>query len=243
MKTAYIRQVLHFLRYTIFHPQYFSFRYEKLRLRKTGHLAKGRVLDVGCGRQLLRQHLDPHTTYISLDFPETGKNLYDSRPNVFGDASTLPFMDASFDTVVLLEIIEHIPNPLSAIKEALRVLKHDGLIIISSPFLYPIHDAPHDYFRWTIHGMDNLLHVSNARISERQTMGNPIETGILLFNLSLAWSSLNSSWLNRIFFSMLSVILIPFSNMFGALLSFFIKFSSNNPFAIGYLFVAKESKR
>ncbi|MGB3221275.1 MAG: class I SAM-dependent methyltransferase [Desulforhopalus sp.] len=243
MKNSNIRLLLHRIRYTPFHPQWFAYRYEKLRYVETGKIAQGKILDIGCGRQVLPQYLKTSTTYVSLDFPETGKKLYHANPHIFGDASKLPFKDGSFDTVVMLEVLEHLPNPRTALQEACRVLKKNGQIILSTPFLYPIHDSPHDYQRWTLHGLDRILSFQGMTRRQHLTMGTPIESGVLLFNLSLAWSTLNSSIAGRFFLMCLSIILIPLFNILGYLVSSLSKVPVASPFAIGYLLVVQESKQ
>ena len=71
---------------------------------------------------------------------------------MFGDAARLPFADGSFDVVVCLEVIEHLPQPEQVLREVNRVLRAGGRAYFSMPFLYPIHDAPHDFTRWTENG-------------------------------------------------------------------------------------------
>lgn len=74
-----------------------------------------------------------------------------------GDAHTLPFADDSFDTVLCTEVLEHLVEPQRAIDEIFRVLKPGGTLLLTTRFLFPIHDAPHDYFRFTKYGLRYLL--------------------------------------------------------------------------------------
>lgn len=234
---------LHKIRHTPIHPQCFAYRCERRRRKQVGQIAKGNLLDIGCGQQLLRNYLNPSTTYFSLDFPETGITLYNAKPSVFGDAESLPFKNKTFDTVILLEVLEHLPDPASAILEVKRVLKKDGVLILSTPFLYPIHDAPRDYQRWSKHGLNRLINFSGLEIRDFYIMGSPIETGILLFNLALAWQTIHSPVVARFPLLLLSVIVIPILNIFGITVSFLCKAPKNTPFAIGYLLIAQDSNK
>ena len=76
---------------------------------------------------------------------------------VVGDARRLPIREAVFDMVLCTEMLEHVPEPHVAIDEMRRVLKPGGVLVLTTRFLFPIHDAPHDYFRFTKYGLRHLL--------------------------------------------------------------------------------------
>ena len=241
MKNAHrLRTILHRLRYTPLHPQWFAYRYERQRYEEVGRLAGGRVLDIGCGRQPLRAYLHSACNYFSLDYPETGEALYDARPDVFGDAHALPFVDGVFDTVVLLEVLEHLSEPETAIHEARRVLARGGRLIISTPFLYPSHDEPGDFQRWTRHGLERLVQSSGFVVQQLSSMGSPVECGVLLLSLSLAWQTLHAAAAARLPLMLLSVVAIPMLNLLGASVSLLCRICGDTPFATGYLLVAEE---
>lgn len=235
-----IRTLFHCLRYTPLHPQWFAYRSERKRHMSISRAVKGRILDIGCGRQSIAQFISSSCEYISLDYPSTGLLLYESTPNVLADASSLPFEDDIFDTVLLLEVLEHLPSPETAIKEAKRVLSEDGTLIVSTPFLYPIHDAPNDYRRWTKHGLLQLLGITEHS-RHVHACGTPPETAALLTSISLA-----SIGLNIIERASIGAVILPFliigillSNVSGWVLS---KFCENQHFMpIGYLLVASGS--
>jgi len=77
----------------------------------------------------------------------------DMIANVYG----LPFKDGEFDVVLCVAILEHLEEPIKAISEMRRVLKPGGKIIISVPFMFPIHDSPRDYWRFTKYGLKKLF--------------------------------------------------------------------------------------
>ena len=80
-----------------------------------------------------------------------------SFQEIFADAQSLPFKNKSIDTILLLDVLEHLPRPEECFEEIYRKSKPNGKVIIQVPFLYPIHDAPLDFRRWTQHGLRGLL--------------------------------------------------------------------------------------
>ena len=70
-----------------------------------------------------------------------------SRPNILADICQIPLEAESIDKVLCCEVLEHLEEPQKAIKEIYRVLKQGGELILSVPFLFPIHADPHDFQR------------------------------------------------------------------------------------------------
>lgn len=77
--------------------------------------------------------------------------------NVVGSVYELPFQDGTFDMVLCMSILEHLEEPSKAIREMRRVLKPGGRILVSVPFMFPIHDTPSDYWRFTKFGLKYLF--------------------------------------------------------------------------------------
>jgi len=73
--------------------------------------------------------------------------------DVVGVAEHLPFVDASFDGVVVQAVLEHVEDAETVLSEAARVLKPGGSILIEVPFMQGYHAAPNDYRRYTEHGL------------------------------------------------------------------------------------------
>ena len=80
------------------------------------------------------------------------------------NAESLTFADGSVGTLVLCEILEHLRHPQRALAEARRVLRPDGLLLLSVPFLYRLHGFPSDYWRFTRAGVHVLLEAFGARV-------------------------------------------------------------------------------
>ena len=85
----------------------------------------------------------------------TSVDLYDSREFIdfHYDIHALGFEDETFDVVVCLSILEHVPDPLRAIAELHRVLKPGGKVWVQLPFNFPYHESPKDYWRCSPDGL------------------------------------------------------------------------------------------
>ena len=77
--------------------------------------------------------------------------------HLLSDAHALALADATFEVVVCTEVLEHLREPQRALDEMYRVLKPGGTLLLTTRFLFPIHDAPHDYYRFTKYGLQYLL--------------------------------------------------------------------------------------
>ncbi len=111
--------------------------------------AKGRLLDLGCGKVPLYEAYSKHVNEaVCVDW---GNSLH---KNEYLDlewdlTKPLPFGNSEFDTVVLSDVLEHIPEPELLWQEIYRVLSPNGCLIMNVPFYYGIHEAPHDFYRYT----------------------------------------------------------------------------------------------
>lgn len=178
-----LRSALGLLSRTPLHPQWLiGRRILPLAVRS----ATGVVLDVGAGDRWIERWLTDGSCYIALDYPATGQDLYSARPDVFADAARLPFGDASIDMVVSFEVIEHVRYPEAALAEIARTLKPGGRACLSMPFLYPVHDAPHDFQRWTSHGWSRSAGEAGLEVVCVQPAGSAIETAALLGCLAIS---------------------------------------------------------
>jgi SAM-dependent methyltransferase len=106
------------------------------------------VVNVGCGL-LRRFEAECSPRYLTTDL-----RMLDSVDFV-ADASRLPLADDSVDALIVLEMLEHVPDPLGVVRELARVLKPGGTIFLSVPSAVPRHDY-HDYWRFTAQGLEAM---------------------------------------------------------------------------------------
>jgi len=121
---------------------------------------KGKMLDVGGGWGRWKNELERYAeSYTIADLPEE-------------DARALSFRDASFDTVVCFEVLEHVDDTRKVISEMYRVLKPGGFAIATAPFTYPEHANPGDYYRFTPQGFRFLFEQAGFTVREVRSIGN-----------------------------------------------------------------------
>lgn len=124
--------------------------------RVRGH-AKGELLDVGCGSKPFAPIFAGQVSrYRGTDL-SASRYLGDARPDAFARAEAQPFRDGTFDTVLGLSMLTYLPEPGRMIAEAHRLLRPGGVLILEFTQMVPLHDEPHDYFRFTRFGAQHLL--------------------------------------------------------------------------------------
>ncbi|OGJ56337.1 hypothetical protein A3D88_01610 [Candidatus Peribacteria bacterium RIFCSPHIGHO2_02_FULL_52_16] len=133
----------------------------------------GKTLDVGCGSALYGNFF-PNRTTLDIEV----------RPGVqvdiVGDAHDLKqIADAVYENILCTEVLEHLHTPAKAIAEFHRVLKPGGMLILTTRFIFPLHDAPGDYFRYTKYGLRHLM--KDFDIIELKEEANTIETLAVLY--------------------------------------------------------------
>ncbi len=114
------------------------------------YASDARVLEVGSYGKPSYGSYFQHRTGIDIK-PGPGVDIVAS-------VYDLPFQDGEFDVVLCMSVLEHLKEPARAITEMRRCLKAGGRIIVSVPFLFPIHDAPGDFWRFTKYGLQELFH-------------------------------------------------------------------------------------
>lgn len=172
------------LKGTILHPQWLTDRLHIRSRRLLGEIKQSLILDIGSGNSQYGGVLESSNRLYRLDYPQTNQR-YRGSPDVYADACNLPFKTGSLDIVFLFEVLEHLVADDQALREIHRVLKSGGKIYASVPFVYPVHDAPHDYRRYTIHGLRLLLNEAGFVCHKEIQHGNSFITVLQMLNLAM----------------------------------------------------------
>ena len=150
---------------SLFDPHFLGRFHFNRRLRDVSGVARGVLVDVGCGQKPFRPFLRPDR-YIGVDLPHFSGGIVGTRAaaDVFGDGSALPFRDGSVDTVVAFQILEHTADPCRVLRESHRILRPGGGLLVTVPQSYPMHGVPFDFYRYTAYGLRHLLEQSGFRV-------------------------------------------------------------------------------
>jgi len=132
--------------------------------------AGARVLDAGAGEGQYARHFTRHR-YCGVDLA-VGDALWNySRLDVRADLTALPFRAGVFDRALHIVTIEHLPEPGRALAEIARSLKPGGMLLVAAPHEWEVHQAPHDYYRYTRYGLTYLLEKAGFEILEVRAAG------------------------------------------------------------------------
>jgi len=109
------------------------------------------VLDVGCGDRPYEALWSAAASVVGFDVPGN------PHADLHGSIDALPVDDASFDVVLCLQVLEHVPDPAAAVRELRRVVRPGGRVLASTHGVYPYHPNPDDLWRWTHSGLERLF--------------------------------------------------------------------------------------
>jgi SAM-dependent methyltransferase len=117
---------------------------------------RGVLYDLGAGeapyREFFLRHVDQ---YVAVDWASSAHEL---QADLLADLNgPLPIASGVADTVVSLSVLEHLHAPQAMLREACRILRPGGWMILQVPWQWWIHEAPHDYFRYTPFALRRLL--------------------------------------------------------------------------------------
>ena len=135
--------------------------YNRRFLADNLNLVRGDVIDVGCGRCKYKGLISGSSQVKSY----TGVDFYATQADVIADLNKkFPIEDNKFDTAICISVIEHLLEPQNALSEIARILKPNGYLLLSTPWIYPYHGEPNDYFRYSGDCLKYLLEKAGFEI-------------------------------------------------------------------------------
>ena len=132
------------------------------------------VIDIGAGDAPYRE-LFEGLNYRTCDWENS---IYQPTqpPDYVANAIDLPFDSDSIDGIVCTQVLEHVAEPWLAFDEFIRVLRPGGSLWVTTPFVWFIHEAPYDFYRYTSYGLRFLAERSGFDVVDVKPMGSSMAT-------------------------------------------------------------------
>ena len=205
---------------------------------------RGVVVDLGGKRKKIRGSFIPPTNGITRWI--TVNIEPEACPDILADITSLPLPDSSANIALMCETLEHVQDPIKALKEANRILMPGGILIGSVPFLYPVHADPSDYRRWTADGLELALSETGFEQIQVLGMGGSLGTIMLVIEVTVEqWLLTNNPNVPISFIARIALRFTRIFARFGAFIELLWLgsnvFQPTNKTTSGYLFLASKS--
>jgi SAM-dependent methyltransferase len=177
-------------------------------IRITAPALNGILLDFGCGRKPYK-NLFKVDQYIGVDIEQSGHSHELSEVDVYYDGKTIPFPDGHFDSVFCSEVFEHVFELDRILSEINRVMKKNGKMLFTVPFVWNDHEIPYDFGRYTTFGISYLMEKHGFKVIEINKSTNFVQTIVQLWILYIFHVTKTK---NKILNLIINVVLIsPFT--------------------------------
>jgi SAM-dependent methyltransferase len=183
------------------------------------------ILSIGAGGETTLWLRQKNLNFKELDINSALKPDY-----VLSVENMHTILDNSIDVIFLMEVLHHVQNPFNAVAEMERILRNGGLVIGSTAFVFPICDAPYDYFRYTKYGIINLFKKFEClKLAERNSYFDAIY--VIMLRLFII-GSINEK--------IISVLLFPFYIILLPFIALLKIVAASQHAATGYFFIFKK---
>lgn len=203
-------------------------------IKELGKEITGKTLDVGCGTKPYEKYFNS-SEYIGLEI-ETTMNREIKQADYFYDGKKFPFGNSEFDSIVTNQVLEHVFNPDEFLSEINRVLKTNGKLLLTVPFVWDEHEQPYDYARYSSFGLKSLLEKHGFEIIKHHKSVNDFGAVIQLMNAYIHKITYTTPLLRQITkFTLCSII-----NLLGIVISFILP--RNDDFFLDNIILAIKKK-
>lgn len=185
--------------------------------------AKGVLVDIGSGMAPYEPFFKPYVKkYIKMD----GFYYKNGKSDLIGDALSIPLKNNSVDTILCTQVLEHLQYPQKAVDEIHRVLKPNGVCILTTHMANPLHGEPHDYFRFTKYAFTAVLFKNFKSVKVKENGG-----ALLSISQFICWGL--SEKLPRI-------ISLPIITLINLIIKPLDKIMFSDVFTTNYIVIAKK---
>ena len=171
----------------------------------------GDIMDFGCGSKPYESLFTNGRSYVGVDIDDRGHPHANEMIDIHYDGITVPIPDESKDAIFTSEVFEHVDNLSVIIEELHRILKPNGKILVTVPFVFMEHEMPYDFRRFSINGLTYFLQNSGFDILEVRKSTKDIETltqclNVYTYSLFMHQHKLLKLVLNVIFIAPFTIV-------------------------------------
>lgn len=181
-----------------------------------GQNITGKTLDVGCGTKPYEKYFRS-SEYIGLEI-ETTINRERKKADVFYDGGAFPFKKGEFDSIVTNQVFEHVFNPSDFLNEVNRVLKTDGVLLLTVPFVWDEHEQPYDFARYSSFGIKYVLEQHGFTVQQHLKSVNDVRVIAQLINGYLYKKTVHNKLLRQFVTLTLMSLITIIASLFAVLL-------------------------
>jgi SAM-dependent methyltransferase len=215
-------------------PFYFARRNLYKYISKVAPKVHGKILDVGCGTKPYRELFDV-SVYHGLEYSDSASGIKNKSQDFLYDGHLFPFDDASYDSIISNEVLEHVFNADEFLSEINRCLKNGGQLLLTVPFVWDEHEQPGDFGRYTSFGLKYLLQKHGFEVLEFYKTAGDISIIFQLINDYIYKVAIGKNkLLNRVFVNALCSIF----NIIGCILTFILP--KNNDLYLDNIVLARK---
>ncbi len=195
--------------------------------------ANGRLLDLGCGKVPL---YEAYKSFVKENICVDWENTLHKNPYLDYQCDltkVLPFKNEEYNTVILSDVLEHIPEPQLLMQEIARVLASEGVLLLNVPFFYWIHEEPFDFHRYTEFALKRLAENSGLEVIQISPIGGVPEIltdiyskNIIQVPLIGKFFAITTQWFTSVFL--------------GTKIGIKVSKRTSKKFPLGYFMVAKK---
>jgi len=214
------------------HVLHFESEIEDAVIEFAAKVSEGaRVLDAGAGEGQYANKFQAQR-YCGVDLAVGDAFWNYSQLDAIADLTALPFRAGVFDAAIHIVTIEHLREPARALQEIARVLRPGRPLLLAAPHEWEVHQAPHDYYRYTRYGLKYLLESAGFEVTELRAAGGYFR---LLARRLLNGLQFFAGGMRWIWFLPAAMLLVP-----PALVLPFLDFlDQDRNFTLGYICTAK----
>ncbi|HMB78693.1 MAG TPA: methyltransferase domain-containing protein [Vicinamibacterales bacterium] len=128
----------------------------------------GAVLDVGCGEQPFRPLVESNgRRYVGMDVEQNGAGTVD----MLSTLEDAPHPAQGYALILCTEVLEHVADIDAAFAGLRRLIAAGGAVVVTVPFMFPLHMEPYDFRRLTVHGIERLAADHGFRVDASARLG------------------------------------------------------------------------